>query len=95
MVLPLDSSDLFGVLGARLLYGLRYNFARINRDGSAESVTLSTTGTGVRLPVHELKRIGTMLKRLSMSPAHWITSYLSGTVFGQEEASPVVPPLLL
>ena len=32
----LDSSDLFGVLGARLLYGLRYNFARINRDGSAE-----------------------------------------------------------
>ena len=31
----LDSSDLFGVIGARLLYGLRYNFARIGRTGSA------------------------------------------------------------
>ena len=31
----LDSSDLFGVVGARLLYGLRYNFARIGRIGSA------------------------------------------------------------
>ena len=29
----LDSSDLFGVFGARLLYGLRYNFARIYRTG--------------------------------------------------------------
>ncbi len=32
----LDSSDPFGVLGARLLYGLRYNFAHIKRDGSAK-----------------------------------------------------------
>ena len=31
----LDSSDLLGVLGARLLYGLRYNFARIERKGSS------------------------------------------------------------
>ena len=31
----LDSSDLFGVIGARLLYGLRYNFARIGRTGGA------------------------------------------------------------
>lgn len=30
----LDSSDLFGVIGARLLYGLRYNLARIHRKGS-------------------------------------------------------------
>lgn len=30
----LDSSDPFGTLGARLLYGLRYNFARIRREGS-------------------------------------------------------------
>lgn len=29
----LDSSDLVGVVGARLLYGLRYNFARIGRGG--------------------------------------------------------------
>ena len=29
----LDSSDMFGVFGARLLYGLRYNFARIYRTG--------------------------------------------------------------
>lgn len=29
----LDSSDLFGVLGARLLYGLPYNYAHINRKG--------------------------------------------------------------
>jgi uncharacterized protein YqjF (DUF2071 family) len=31
----LDSSDLLGVFGARLLYGLRYNFARIQRKGSS------------------------------------------------------------
>lgn len=31
----LDSSDLLGVVGARLLYGLRYNFARIVRTGGA------------------------------------------------------------
>ena len=31
----LDSSDLFGVVGARLLYGLRYNFSRIGRTGNA------------------------------------------------------------
>lgn len=32
----LDSSDLLGVMGARLLYGLPYNFARIHRAGSPE-----------------------------------------------------------
>ena len=31
----LDSSDLFGVVGARMLYGLRYNFSRIRRAGSS------------------------------------------------------------
>jgi uncharacterized protein YqjF (DUF2071 family) len=31
----LDSSDPLGVIGARILYGLHYNFARIRRDGAA------------------------------------------------------------
>jgi uncharacterized protein YqjF (DUF2071 family) len=30
----LDCTDPFGVMGARMLYGLRYNFARIRRDGA-------------------------------------------------------------
>ena len=32
----LDSNDPFGVVGAQVLYGLRYNFARIGREGSKE-----------------------------------------------------------
>jgi uncharacterized protein YqjF (DUF2071 family) len=31
----LDSTDPFGVIGARMLYGLNYNFARIRRDGAS------------------------------------------------------------
>ncbi len=41
----LDSSDLFGVLGARILYGLRYNFARIHREGSSAKRKLVYHGT--------------------------------------------------
>jgi len=41
----LDSSDLFGVLGARILYGLRYNFARIHREGSSTNRKLVYQGT--------------------------------------------------
>lgn len=37
----LDSSDFFGVLGARILYGLRYNFARIHRSGATSDKKLT------------------------------------------------------
>ena len=40
----LDSSDLWGVWGARLLYGLRYNFARIERKGSSTERNFIYTG---------------------------------------------------
>jgi uncharacterized protein YqjF (DUF2071 family) len=40
----LDSSDLLGVWGARLLYGLRYNFARIERKGSSTDRNLIYSG---------------------------------------------------
>ena len=41
----LDSSDLFGVWGARLLYGLHYNFARIERNGSSINRNLIYSGS--------------------------------------------------
>jgi len=40
----LDSSDLWGVWGARLLYGLRYNFAQIERKGSSTDRNLIYSG---------------------------------------------------
>ena len=40
----LDSTDPFGVMGARMLYGLRYNFARIERKGSSTERNFIYTG---------------------------------------------------
>ena len=87
----LDSSDLFGVIGARLLYGLRYNFARIGRTGSASGKKMITMGKEARLPVPQLRRSGKIRSLSAVHQDRWIISFWSVIGFGQEEDRRKIP----
>jgi len=65
----LDSSDLWGVWGARLLYGLRYNFAQIRE-------------TAGRLRLPGSRQIGMKPKVHKALPVHWINFFWNATGFG-------------